>query len=151
MLYTLLIFLYLIRISKYIIFLYDPYSINMNNITLKKVSSAFRDNYQKYRIPIINKESMNKSLEAVQSATLNTLINISTKFNSFKAAIILEVDFNVIESESIEIGHGKIDIYDIDMMIIDVGDKYEQELSHIENIYIDIYSAYLIVNTCGLY
>ena len=126
----------------------------MNNITLKKVSSAFGDNYQKYRIPIINKESMNKSLEAVQSATLNTLINISTKFNSFKsfkAAIILEIDFNVIESESIEIGHGKIDKYDIDMMIIDVWEKYEQELSHIENVSIDIYSAYLIVNTCGLY
>ena len=55
----------------------------------------------------------------------------------------------MIESESIEIGHGKIDKFDIDMMIIDVGDKYEQELSHIENVY--IYSAYLIVNTCGLY
>ena len=120
MLYALLIFLYLIRISKYIIFLYDPYSINMNNITLKKVSSAFRDNYQKYRIPIINKESIDKSLEVVKSAILNTLINISTKFNSFKAAIILEVDFNVIESESIEIGHDKIDKYDMDMMIIDV-------------------------------
>ena len=149
MLYTLLIFLYLIRISKYIIFLYDPYSIYMNNITLKKVSSAFRDNYQKYRIPINNEKSIDKSLEAAKSAILNTLINISTKFNRFKAAIILEVDLNVIESESIEIGHGKIDKYDIDMMIIDVGSKYEQELSHIENVY--IYSAYLIINTCGLY
>ena len=51
--------------------------------------------------------------------------------------------------ESIEIGHGKIDKYDIDMMIIDVESKYEQELSQIENVY--IYSAYLIINTCGLY
>ena len=110
----------------------------MNSITLKKVSSAFRDNYQKYRIPIINKESIDKSLEAAKSAILNTLINVSTKFNRFKAAIILEVDFNMIESESIEIGHGKIDKYDIDMMIIDVRDKYEQELSHIENVYIYI-------------
>ena len=149
MLYTLLIFLYLIRISKYILFLYDSYNMNMNSITLKKVSSAFRDNYQKYRIPIINKESIDKSLEAAKSAILNTLINVSTKFNRFKAAIILEVDLNVIESESIEIGHGKIDKYDIDIMIIDVESKYEQELSHIENVY--IYSAYLIINTCGLY
>ena len=72
MLYTLLIFLYLIRVSKYIILLYDAYSINMNNITLKKVSSAFRDNYQKYSIPIINKESTDKSLEVFKSAILNT-------------------------------------------------------------------------------
>ena len=149
MLYTVLIFLYLIRISKYIMFLYDLYSINMNNITLKKVSSAFRDNYQKYRIPIINKESIDKSLEAAKGAILNTLINISTKFNRFKAGIILEVDLNMIESESMEIGYGKIDKYDIDMMIIDIRDKYEQELSHIENVY--IYSAYLINNTCGLF
>ena len=148
MLYTLLIFLYLIRISKYILFLYDSYNMNMNSITLKKVSSAFRDNYQKYRIPIINKESIDKSLEAAKSAILNTSINISTKFNRFKAAIILEVDLNVIESESIEIGHGKIDKYDIDIMIIDVESKYEQELSHIENVY--IYSAYLIINRSSL-
>ena len=149
MLYTLLIFLYLIRISKYILFLYDSYNMNMNSITLKKVSSAFRDNYQKYRIPIINKESIDKSLEAAKGAILNTLINISTKFNRFKAGIILEVDLNMIESESMEIGYGKIDKYDIDMMIIDIRDKYEQELSHIENVY--IYSAYLINNTCGLF
>ena len=121
----------------------------MNSITLKKASSAFRDNYQKYRIPINNKESIDKSLEVAKSITLKTLVNISTKFNRFKAVIILEVDLNVIESESIEIGHGKIDKYDIDMMIIDVRDKYEQELSHIENVY--IYSVYLIINTCGLY
>ena len=149
MLYTVLIFLYLIRISKYIMFLYDSYIINMNNITLKKISAAFRDNYQKYRIPIINKESIDKSLEAAKGAILNTLINISTKFNRFKAGIILEVDLNMIESESMEIGYGKIDKYDIDMMIIDIRDKYEQELSHIENVY--IYSAYLINNTCGLF
>ena len=149
MLYTVLIFLYLIRISKYIMFLYDSYIINMNNITLKKISAAFRDNYQKYRIPIINKESIDKSLEAAKGAILNTLINISTKFNRFKAGIILEVDLNMIESESMEIGYGKIDKYDIDMMIIDITDKYEQELSHIENVY--IYSAYLINNTCGLF
>ena len=138
MLYTLLIFLYLIRISKYIMFLHDLYSINMNSTTLKKISSAFNDNYQKYRIPIINKVSIDHSLEAAKSAILNILINISTKFNRFKAAIILEVDLNMIEWESIEIGYGKIDKYDIDMMIIDARDKYEQELSHIKNAYIYI-------------
>ena len=79
----------------------------------------------------------------------NSLINISTKFNWFKAAIILEVDPNMIESESIEIRHGKIDKYDIDIMIIDARDNYEQELSHVENVY--IYSTYLIINRCGLY
>ena len=92
MLYTLLIFLYLIRIGKYILFLHDPYSINMNNITLKKVSSVFRDNYQKYHIPLINIKSLDKSLNATKGAILNTLINASSKFNRFKAAIILEID-----------------------------------------------------------
>ena len=147
--YALLISLYLIKITKYILFLYDSYNMNMNSITLKKVSSAFRDNYKKYRIPIINKESIDNSLEAAKNAILNTLINVSTKFSRFKAAIILEVDLNMIESESIEIGHGKIDKYDIDMMIIDATDKYKQELSHIENKY--IYSAYLTINTCVLF
>ena len=121
----------------------------MNSITLKKVCSAFRDNYKKYRIPIINKESIDNSLEAAKNAILNTLINVSTKFSRFKAAIILEVDLNMIESESIEIGHGKIDKYDIDMMIIDAMDKYKQEISHIKNKY--KYSAYLTINTCGLF
>ena len=147
--YALLISLYLIRITKYILFLYDSYNMNMNSITLKKVSSAFRDNYKKYRIPIINKESIDNSLEAAKNAILNTLINVSTKFSRFKAAIILDVDLNMIDSESIEIGHGKIDKYDIDMMIIDAMDKYKQEISHIKNKY--KYSAYLTINTCGLF
>ena len=30
------------------------YNINMENSTLKKVASAFKDNYQGYSIPIIN-------------------------------------------------------------------------------------------------
>ena len=34
------------------------------------------------------------------------------------------------------------------MMIIDIWDKCEQELSYIENVY--IYSVYLIINSCGL-
>ena len=119
------------------------------SITLKKVSSAFRDNYKNCRIPIINKESIDNSLEAAKNAILNTLINVSTKFSRFKAAIILDVDLNMIESKSIEIRHGKIDKYDIDMMIIDAMDKYKQEISHIKNKY--KYSAYLTINTCGLF
>ena len=89
MLYTLLIFLYLIKISKYIIFLYDPYNINMSNITLKKVSSAFRDNYQKYRIPLIDIKAIDKSFKVAKSAILSTFIDVSSTFNRFKAAIIL--------------------------------------------------------------
>ena len=42
----------------------------------------------------------------------------------------------MIESESIEIGYGKIAKYDIGMMIIDARDKYEQQLSDIESVYI---------------
>ena len=149
MLYILLIFLYLVRISKYIIFLYDPYNTNMSNITLKKVSSALSDNYQKYRIPLINIKAIDKSLKVVKSDIWSTLIDVSSKFNRFKAAIILEVNLNTIESESIDIGHGKINKYDIDMMIIDTWDKYKQQLSHIKNAY--VFSAYLIINTCVLY
>ena len=115
----------------------------MNNISLKKVSSAFRVNYQKYQY-----KSLDKSLKCVKGAILNTLINVSNKFNRFKAAIVLTADLNTIKSESIEIVYGKIDKYDIDMMIIDIWDKYEQELSHIK---MYIYSVYLIINTCCLY
>ena len=39
----------------------------------------------------------------------------------------------MIESEPIEIGHGKIDKYDIDVIIIDPRDKYEQEFSPAEH------------------
>ena len=46
---------------------------------------------------LLTKKSIDNSLEAAKSAILNTLINISTKFNRFKAAIILEVDLNMIE------------------------------------------------------
>ena len=38
----------------------------MSNITLAKVASAFKDNYQKYNIPIIDKDFLDKSLEHVK-------------------------------------------------------------------------------------
>ena len=120
----------------------------MSTITLTKVASAFRDNYQKYRIPIINIRSLDISLEYTKNAILDTLIDVSNKFNRIKAITILEADLNSIESEPIEIRYGKVDMYDVDMMIIDICGKYEQDLSYIENVY--IYSVYLIINTCGL-
>ena len=122
--------------------------MNMSTITLTKVASAFRDNYQKYRIPSINIRSLDISLEYTKNAILDTLIDVSNKFNRFKAIIILEADLNSIESEPIEIRYGKVDMYDVDMMIIDIWGKYEQDLPYIENVY--IYSVSLIINTCGL-
>ena len=56
----------------------------MSNITLTKVASAYKDNYQKYNIPIINKDFLDISLEHFKKDTLATLINISSKFNRFK-------------------------------------------------------------------
>ena len=122
--------------------------MNMSTITLTKVASAFRDNYQKYRIPIINIRSLDISLEYTKNAILDTLIDVSNKFDRFKAITILEADLNSIESEPIEIRYGKVDMYGVDMMIIDICGKHEQDLSYIENVY--IYSVYLIINTCGL-
>ena len=71
----------------------------MNNITLIKVASAFKDNYQKYNIPVIDKDFLDKSLEHVKKDILATLINVSSKFNRFKANIMLEIDIDIIKSE----------------------------------------------------
>ena len=64
----------------------------MSHITLTKVASAFKDNYQKYNIPIINKYFLNISLEHVKKDILATVINMSSNFNRFKANIMLEID-----------------------------------------------------------
>ena len=63
----------------------------MDNIILTKVASAFKDNYQKQNIPIINKDSLDISLEYVKEDILTTLINVSSKFNRFKVDITLEM------------------------------------------------------------
>ena len=120
----------------------------MDNITLTKVASAFKDNYQKYNIPIINKDFLDISLEHVKKDILATLINISSNFNRFKANIMLEIDFNTISSEPLEIKYG-VDINDIDK-IINILQKYEElvEFSYMKSVY--IYSMYLIINTCAL-
>ena len=122
----------------------------MDNIILTKVASAFKDNYQKYNIPIINKDFLDISLKHVKKDILATLINISSNCNRFKANIMLEIDFNTLSSEPLEIKYGVVDIDDIDKLIIDILQKYEEvlESSYMRSVY--FYSAYLIINTCGL-
>ena len=92
----------------------------MSNITLTKVASAYKDNYQKYNIPSINKGFSDISLEHGKKDILATLINISTNFNRFKVNIILEIDIDIIKSEQLEIKHGIVDINDIYRLIIDI-------------------------------
>ena len=100
----------------------------MDNITLKQVASAFKGNYQRYNIPIIDKDFLNKSLDHVKKDILATLINISSNFDRFIANIMLEIDCSIIESEPLEIKYGNVDINDIDKLIIDRLQKYEELL-----------------------
>ena len=122
----------------------------MDNIILTKVASAFKDNYQKYNIPIIDKDSLDMSLEHVKEDILTTLINVSSKFNRFKANITLEIDCSITKSEPLEIKHGVVDINDIDKLIIDMLQKYEEvlESSYMRIVY--FFATYLIINTCAL-
>ena len=122
----------------------------MSNITFTKVASSFKDNYRRYNIPIINKDFLDISLEYVKKDILATLINISSNFNWFKANIMLEIDFETISSELLEIKYGVVDINDIDKLIINILQKYEEllEFSYMKSVY--IYSMYLIINTCAL-
>ena len=122
----------------------------MDNIILTKVASAFKDNYQRYNIPIIDKDSLDISLENVKEDILTTLINVFSKFNRFKANIMLEIDCSVIKSEALEIKYGIADINDIDKLIIDILQKYEETLesSYMRIVY--FFSTYLIINTCAL-
>ena len=122
----------------------------MDSITLTKVASTYKDNYHKYSIPIIDKYSLDMSLEHVKEDILTTLINISSKFNRFKANIMLEIDYSIIKSEPLEIKYGIVDINDIDKLIIDILQKYEEALesSYMRMVY--FYCTYLIINTCAL-
>ena len=63
---------------------------------------------------------------------------------------MLEIDFNTLSSEPLEIKYGVVDIDDIDKLIIDILQKYEEalEFSYMKSVY--FYSAYLIINTCAL-
>ena len=72
---------------------------------------------------------------------LNTLINISNKFDRFKANILLEVDDETIFSNLLEIKYGRVNIGNIDDLIIDIQQNYEDllEFGNIKYIYIYIY------------
>ena len=125
----------------------------MENTILTKVASAFKDNYQKYSIPILDNllddNFLDKSLDHAKKDILNTLINISNKFNRFKANILLEVDDITLSSYPLEIKYGRVDTVSIDDLIIDILQKYEDllELGDIKNIY--SHSMYLIINSCA--
>ena len=122
----------------------------MDNIILTKVASAFKDNYRKYNIPIIDKDSLDISLEHVKKDILTTLINVFSKFSRFKADIMLEINNDIIITEPLEIKYGAVDIYDINYLIIDILQKYEEVLkfSYMKSVY--IYSMYLVINSCAL-
>ena len=126
----------------------------MENTTLKKVASAFKDNYQKYSIPIIDNplddNFLYKSLDHAKKDILNTLINISNKFNRFKTNILLEVDDMTLSSNPLEVKYGRVDIGNIEDLIIDILQNYEDllEFGDIRNIY--YHSLYLTINTCTI-
>ena len=79
---------------------------------------------------------------------LNTLINICNKFNRFKINILLEVDDITLSSNPLEVKYGRVDIGNIDDLIIDILQNYEDllEFGDTKNIY--SYSMYLIINSC---
>ena len=122
----------------------------MDNIVVTKVASAFKDNYQRHNIPIIDKDFLYISLEHVKKDILATLISISSKFNRFKANTMLEIENGIIITEQLEIKYGAVDIDDIDYLINDILEKYEEvlEFSYMKSVY--ICSMYLIINTCAL-
>ena len=63
---------------------------------------------------------------------------------------MLEIDNDIIITEPLEIKYGAFDIYDIDYLIINILQKYEEVLgfSYMKNVC--IYSMYLVINSCAL-
>ena len=63
---------------------------------------------------------------------------------------MLEIDFNTLSSEPLEIKYGVVDIDDTDKLIINILHKYEEllELSYMRSVY--FYSMYLVINMCAL-
>ena len=126
----------------------------MENSILTKVASALKDNYQKYSIPIIDNplddNFLDKSLDRARKDILNTLINISNTFKRFKANILLEVDDETMFSNLLEVKYGRVNIGNIEDLIIDTLQNYEDllEFNDIKNIY--MHSLYLIINTCTI-
>ena len=126
----------------------------MENTTLKKVASAFKDNYQKYSIPIIDipldDNFLYKSLDHATKDILNTLISISNKFNRFKTNILLEVDDITLSSNPLEVKYGRVVIGNMQDLVIDIVQSYEDllEFGDIRNIF--YHSLYLIITTCTI-
>ena len=81
---------------------------------------------------------------------LNSLINISNKFNRFKVNILLELDEITLSLNPLEVKYGRVDIDNIEDLIIDILQNYEDLLKFgdIKNIY--FHSMYLIINTCTI-
>ena len=100
--------------------------------TLKKVASAFKDNNQKYSIRIIDNplddNFLYKSLDHAKKDILNTLINISNKFNRFKVNILLQLVEIILSSNPLEVKYGRVDIDNIEDLIIDILQNYEDLL-----------------------
>ena len=123
----------------------------MENIVLTKVASSFKDNYQKYSIPILDNplddNFLYKSLDYAKKDKLNTLINISNKFNRFKTNILSEVDDITLSSNPLKVKYGRLDIGNTEDLIIDILQNYEDllEFGDIRNIYYRL--LYLIINT----
>ena len=61
----------------------------MDNIILTKVASAYTDNYQNYNIPIIDKDSLDISLEHVKEDILTTLLYLTYLVNLIGLKLIL--------------------------------------------------------------
>ena len=63
---------------------------------------------------------------------------------------MLETDNDIIITEPLEAKHGAADIYDINYLIIDMLQKYEEvlECSYMRSVY--MYSLYLVINSCAL-
>ena len=63
---------------------------------------------------------------------------------------MLEIDFNTLSSEPLEIKYGVVGINDIDKLIINILQKYEEllEFSYMKSVY--VYSMYLVINMCAL-
>ena len=112
------------------------------------------DNYQKYSIPIrdnfLDDNFLYKLLDRAKKDISNTLINISDRFNRFKANILLEVDDETIFSNPLEVKYGRVDIGNIDDLIIDILQNYEDLLEFDDIKDICMHSMYLIVNTCTI-
>ena len=125
----------------------------MENFVLTKVASSFKDNYQKYSIPILDNplddNFLYKSLDYAKKDKLNTLINISNKFNRFKTNILSEVDDITLSSNPLKVKYGRLDIGNTEDLIIDILQNYEDllEFGDIKNIY--MHSLYLIINSCA--